>query len=648
MGPKIDKYSSTNKIILYLILSFLAISLPTNIDAKETRFDFSYFQEIPILHEGRTKPLDTFSRIYLTSIYGRDSLPNMSAISWLSELLFNQGKAYNRPIFYIANQDVLNAINLPKRKKHYYSFSEISNAIRKNLDIINIINNQKPEDLSLAQTQLLQIYNLTMSYYDISRSLSMSLPLFYINDTVLAKKLTLPANTPINYIQILQKERLITDLIKNLKQPINIDGSEGKKNLELLTIAQKLSIFSEDRKSIILRIIPPIWETDKDIWLSPWQTLESGRGSPNSAQYLELINKLAISYLNQDHESWKKFSLEIKEKSQELSKHHTNHKLQKIEILYNQLKLFDLSLIFYLLTLTTLIISFFISQNFFLKTSLFFYVYGITLHFIGIIMRMVIMGRPPVSTLYESIIFASLIAVLFTLIMQLSNKKRDHTNLFIGSILGIILQFIGKKYAAEGDTMQILVAVLNTNFWLATHVITIVIGYGTCLVVGTLGHIYLVQELAEKHNRSNNVVFTEKKEKIQKQMVSLLLISLFFSLLGTILGGIWADQSWGRFWGWDPKENGAMLIVLWLILLLHSKIAKLTSPTIFAICVSITNIIVAMAWFGVNLLNVGLHSYGFTSNIASNLTMFCLGEITFLAVIYYLLKKQDNKIDRKQ
>ena len=117
-----------------------------------------------------------------------------------------------------------------------------------------------------------------------------------------------------------------------------------------------------------------------------------------------------------------------------------------------------------------------------------------------------------------------------------------------------------------------------------------------------------------------------------RNMNGLTLFALFFTLFGTILGGIWADQSWGRFWGWDPKENGAMLIVLSLLVLIHGRIAGSFSAFTIACGLVLTNIVVALAWFGVNLLNVGLHSYGFTEGVALNLAIFCLIEVLVVFV----------------
>jgi ABC-type transport system involved in cytochrome c biogenesis permease subunit len=122
------------------------------------------------------------------------------------------------------------------------------------------------------------------------------------------------------------------------------------------------------------------------------------------------------------------------------------------------------------------------------------------------------------------------------------------------------------------------------------------------------------------------------------------LYSLFFTVLGTILGGIWADQSWGRFWGWDPKENGAMLICLMLLFVLHGRLAGYFTPKLYAAGLVMTGIVVSLAWFGVNLLNVGLHSYGFTDSIAYNLLAFGVIEIIFAGVFLYLTyKPKGNK-----
>ncbi|MGB1077004.1 MAG: cytochrome c biogenesis protein CcsA, partial [Bdellovibrionales bacterium] len=100
-------------------------------------------------------------------------------------------------------------------------------------------------------------------------------------------------------------------------------------------------------------------------------------------------------------------------------------------------------------------------------------------------------------------------------------------------------------------------------------------------------------------------------------------------------GGVWADQSWGRFWGWDPKENGALLIVLWLVWLIHGKMSGHVKHVYYLAGLSFLSVIVALSWFGVNLLSVGLHSYGFIEGIALGLFTFCFVEILVLSGLVY-------------
>ena len=91
---------------------------------------------------------------------------------------------------------------------------------------------------------------------------------------------------------------------------------------------------------------------------------------------------------------------------------------------------------------------------------------------------------------------------------------------------------------------------------------------------------------------------------------------MFFSFVGTILGGIWADQSWGRFWGWDPKENGALLIVIWNALILHARWGGMVKERGMAILAVAGNMIVGWSYVGTNQLGIGLHAYGFNNTMA--------------------------------
>jgi ABC-type transport system involved in cytochrome c biogenesis permease subunit len=177
--------------------------------------------------------------------------------------------------------------------------------------------------------------------------------------------------------------------------------------------------------------------------------------------------------------------------------------------------------------------------------------------------------------------------------------------------------------------MEMMQAVLDSNFWLSTHVVTVTIGYSGTFLAGIIGIFYILRGLFTRS-------LTQADSKTLGGMAyGIVCFSALFSFVGTILGGIWADQSWGRFWGWDPKENGALMIVLWNAIILHARWGGIARTRGIMVMTVFGNIITALSWFGVNMLGVGLHSYGFMEKsflwlmgfIASQFVIIGLGMI---------------------
>ena len=112
-----------------------------------------------------------------------------------------------------------------------------------------------------------------------------------------------------------------------------------------------------------------------------------------------------------------------------------------------------------------------------------------------------------------------------------------------------------------------------------------------------------------------------------------LCFAIFFSFVGTVLGGLWADDSWGRFWGWDPKENGALMIVLWNALVLHARWGGLVKGRGLAMLAVVGNIVTTWSYFGVNEHGVGLHAYGASeSSTATWLLVFAASQLAVIAL----------------
>ncbi|MDB2415091.1 cytochrome c biogenesis protein CcsA [Rickettsiales bacterium] len=595
---------------------------------EENGFHYTEFSKIPILHEGRVKPLDSFARIYLQIFNGKQQINEMDAVAWLAEVLFDREKSYKRPIFNIANPQLAKFLKLQEREGRRYSFLEISDSFSNQEEALLSIFKIVPQNRSLEQNQIVDLYLKLKMFSEISSSLSLLLPEFKISSKNLADQLDMDNDNLYNYFYMIKKQDVVRNILS--KTLSNSGGDISKLSAdeqEIIYISYKLESTKSDSYSKLFRIIPPQWNDKSGEWFSPWSLLQEGHGSTNSSKYLKLWADLAISYKEKDYDRWREISSEIKNQSYLMAENYADEKIVSLEASYNKWDLFYKSLISYILAFLGILASSILYKKYLIKASTIFLILGAGAHLLGMVIRMIIMSRPPVTTLYESIIFVGLIGVIFSLILEY--RYKNGIGVIIGSAMGAILHFIGMKYAADGDTMGVLIAVLDTNFWLATHVVTITIGYGCCFVAGIIAHIYLISSVRASANKKS-------LKNLYKNMFGVSLVALFFSVLGTILGGIWADQSWGRFWGWDPKENGAMLICLWLIWMIHGKIAGIFKEYSFAIGMVITNIIVALAWFGVNLLNVGLHSYGFTEGIAFNLAIFCAIELLFILIVHFL------------
>jgi ABC-type transport system involved in cytochrome c biogenesis permease subunit len=164
------------------------------------------------------------------------------------------------------------------------------------------------------------------------------------------------------------------------------------------------------------------------------------------------------------------------------------------------------------------------------------------------------------------------------------------------------------------DTMPSLVAVLDTNFWLATHVTAVTVGYSAGMLAAILASFYLLAKTFGFRREQRSFY-----SGLGRMVYGVLCFGVIFSTVGTILGGIWANDSWGRFWGWDPKENGALLIVLSQLVILHARMGGYLREHGVCAAAALGGTVVAFSWFGVNLLGVGLHSYGFTQGISTAL-----------------------------
>ena len=604
------------RLIIFIILA--ALIYPSQLS----------FKDIPIQEEGRIKPLDTFSKNQLLRISGKRSISGLSSSEWLFGVLTDNSEILSIPVFNIRNPEVVQGLELDGRKSHKYTFREISNSINLKFEMLEKIHRKPEEHRTLVEEQLLEIFFNATHFKKLKSGLLCVAPIIPMYNPIIADRVGSSVGEKVSFFQIVQNMNSMVDLVDSIKSK-NIENwsSADSSFYNILIILENMHV----EKSSAFKIIPSI---NGDEWLSPWGLINSGQLEGNYNDLLVSLESYVKSNYNKDD-----LGMEQAMQSYEKSLYEISDSVPSISILeketwYNKANLFVMSMVFYIIAFLVICTSLLFWPNILKKIALVSTGVGIGLHAYGLYLRMVIMGRPPVTTLYESILFVSFIAVLCALIIEYFRK--DGLGVLIAALCGIIFHYMSFGYAADGDTLGMLVAVLNSNFWLATHVTTITIGYGTSIVAGLIGHIYLLYA----------IIYPKRKKKLKSiynNMFGVTILALFFTLFGTILGGIWADQSWGRFWGWDPKENGALLICMWQIFMIHLKLTDMVKSAGFAFGMIINNIIVIMAWFGVNLLSIGLHSYGFVSGIAVNLVIFTSFELVVGSVGYYWAKKNRLK-----
>jgi ABC-type transport system involved in cytochrome c biogenesis permease subunit len=249
----------------------------------------------------------------------------------------------------------------------------------------------------------------------------------------------------------------------------------------------------------------------------------------------------------------------------------------------------------------------------------------------GILTRMWLEGRPPVTNLYSSALFVGWGAVALCLVLEAIYRNAIAS--VAAGLIGFSTLIIALYLSLAGDTMEMMRAVLDSNFWLGTHVVVVTTGYASTFLAGCLALIYVIRG-----------VFTRSLDRatadaLARMVYGIVCFATLFSFVGTVLGGIWADQSWGRFWGWDPKENGAVMIVLWNALILHARRGGIIRQRGLMCLAIFGNIVNSWSWFGTNMLGVGLHSYGFTEAAFWWLSAFVASQLAVIAVANLPLEK---------
>jgi len=240
-------------------------------------------------------------------------------------------------------------------------------------------------------------------------------------------------------------------------------------------------------------------------------------------------------------------------------------------------------------------------------------------------MRVMISGRAPITNMYETVLFSGYAALLLALAVGHFKKERQY--IYVGLAYNFLsIMMINFSGGMLSSSISPLVPVLRDNFWLSTHVTTIIISYGALALSWILANTALIRSRFGDVSKQELTAYTD-------QIYTCLKYGIVLLAAGIILGGVWADYSWGRFWGWDPKETWSLIVLCLYMAILHGKYTSWISPARFIPLNALAFLSVMMAWFGVNyILASGLHSYGFSEGGAIFLGSFFLIQFIILGI----------------
>ncbi len=579
-----------SKLIIGLFIGALClyvVARPFQADKTDHGFNLKKFGQLPILANGRIKSVDALARNSLLRFHHRGYAntaegEKVTPAHWAARVFFTPAKSEEDPVFLVYHPDLLEMLGAGGETKKRFTFAEILEDDR-DAELLEQAREAEQEPAAFRSRFQRAVIDLTRNVIYYNRDLTNAIwPVGWnISDPQTGQRA----------IQMLAEHKDRTSIFA---VPPNKKNAPTDDWMRTGTAIIELVPKGEDPKPV------KYWGTMAQAWI---------------ADKPEVFNKELDKYY-----AWLKVN-----QPEAL-------KTSRTEAVFAQIAPFEASMALYIIAFLAAAASWMTWPNFLARAALLVAFVALLIHTGGLGVRMIIQDRPPVTNLYSSAVFIGWGTVILALILEWVMKNGLATA--AASAVGFVTLMIAYGLSLDGDTLEMMRAVLDDNFWLGTHVVVITLGYSAAFLAGFLAIIGI---FVARFARPGTGVASGKNFRLLSKIVyGVVCFCLLFSFVGTILGGIWADQSWGRFWGWDPKENGALMIVLWTAIMLHARWGGMVRERgIFAMAI-VGNIIVSWSWFGTNMLNVGLHSYGFTDAAFWWLIIFVISQLIIIAIAFTL------------
>ncbi|MEI8210946.1 MAG: cytochrome c biogenesis protein CcsA [Planctomycetota bacterium] len=593
----------------------------------DDKIDWYQIGSLPVQHEGRIKPLSGVGAQMLKALSnkpyaltqeghsyerGQATGKKVTAAQWLMSLMAHDPWILDAPLIRIDSQALLDDLDLKRHKSNCYSIHQIT------------------EKIDSLEDKTVQIFDKPREKWTFEEQKFMDLQ----------SKLTV-------FFNVWNAYEPIDEILKKADSPERLGQAiEGLKPLIAKLQAKNPPAIIPPRdipERLDPKQPPPRWEAYAPAFYEVLKNFDAKKMDNPTSQFRELTRLVrdgGVSKSKEVNAAVLAYDKMVSDKYGAISKSSKS----KFEAWYEFFNPIGVAYMLYILTGLTCLLGFVVAREHFRQAAFWLCLLTLLIHTLAIGCRIVISERPPVVNLYSASVFIGWAIVLACLIAE--SLFPISISLLVASVAGYLSLQVA--YGLDiGDSMPVLQAVLDTQFWLSTHVISVSLGYSATFAAGALGICIVVLYFAKSFFKG-----PQSQENASNRIATLYRISygivcfgIFFSFVGTVLGGLWGDDSWGRFWGWDPKENGALMIVLWNALLLHAKWDRLVGSLGFAMLAVFGNIVTAWSMFGTNILGIGLHAYGGDpGDSVRNIALFVGSQLAIIvlgAVAYVMARSHD-------
>ena len=571
---------------------------------------------VPVQDNGRTKPLSVLAAFRLYDVHGRRDLKysvlaadgtetkyTLEPTEWLLDVWCYPGQAARYPLFRIEHSGVMDALGFAndgqKQDFVYVSYEKVLTVVQKLQELAQTYARKDQKQRNTVEEHILQLWRDFLTYDALQRQFGAfhySVPLADagLQEAFSAERVTVGT--------IASR----ADQFRGLLAKVDPELKGAPE--DLLRVAEFVGkVISNDEDGF--GVIAPL-KAEEEQWLTlgaGFEKVIKGQKGP----VVDVFANLQMAISGQSLADKETALLRFKDASIAAAGSHYDSVQIERETYYYRASWHYQAIHWFLLAFVLAAVTWLVPRNKMLWwASMAVSIAGLGMLTYDLTLRCLITGHPPIKNLYDTFLFIAAVGALLLLATEFVMPRR--VAFAAAPFLGALLIMFARIYEVTNasDTMDPLVAVLDSNFWLATHVTTINIGYAAGLVAAILANIWIFMRVFRLSHPDD-----VPAKALVRMCYGVTCFGLLFSVVGTILGGVWANDSWGRFWGWDPKENGALMICLGQIALLHARFTGWVRDFGFVVWAGIVGMVVVFSWFHVNLLGVGLHSYGFSAGL---------------------------------